>query len=152
MAVSAKAISLAAELVDDLTRRGYTCTQAVSTVSGFEGSPVITVGTPGTNNQSCVFRVCQLNPLSTDALGLAITGFSPTIIQLGLEKQGSNYLSVLAMNALGLDLMGVLLSRGTILELYMETNAAGLAEADLVSAKLVKTWYSDLKYKQMDAQ
>jgi hypothetical protein len=148
---SAKAQSLAAEIQDDLARRGYTAVASVSAVSGFEGSPLLTIGTPGAGAQAVVIRIARQESLALDSVGQSI-GFTPHIAQVAYEKVSGNAGACLLYVPLLVDVLGSLMVRGLHLEMYGEANGSTASEADMVVAKLAKDWHPDLKWKAMSGQ
>lgn len=148
---SAKAQSLAAEIKDDLTRRGHTVVASTSTVSGFEGSPLLTIGTPGAGAQAVVIRIARKESLALDSVGQSI-GFTPHIAQVAYEKVAGNAGAILLYAPLLVDVLGSIMGRGLHLEMHGQAQGGTADEADMDGTKKTKDWYPDLKWKSMSSQ
>jgi hypothetical protein len=149
--MSAKALSLAAELRDDLARR---FTLVSNVLFDTDGQPYIQVsqGTMVAGQQAAVVKIAQIAPLGTDAIGLTARNYGhPLRIQAVVETStianvplmtGANLLTLLADLAL----------RGVRMELYMSANANAVGPEDILPANLRTTFDPDLKYRTMSGQ
>lgn len=142
--MSAKALSFAAELRDDLARRFAT----VSAV-GFDanGNPTILIGAGTAGTQSAFLRVTDFAPLGTDGIGLAQRAYgNPLVVQLVLETSTIANTPLLT-GANALPLLAELGVRGARVELYMCANTNAPEVSDITSGNLKATFDPDLKNK-----
>ena len=142
--MSAKSLSFAAELRDDLARRFAT----ISAV-GFDASanPTILIGSGAAGSQSAFIRVIDFQPLGVDGIGLTQRAYgNPVVVQVVLETSTiANTPLLLGANLL--PLLGELGVRGARVELYMSANTNAVEVSDIVSGNLKATFDPDMKNK-----
>lgn len=142
--MSAKSLSFAAELRDDLARRFAT----VSSV-GFDASanPTILIGAGTAGSQSAFIRVIDFQPLGVDGIGLAQRAYgTPLVVQVVLETSTIANVSLLT-GANILPLLAELGVRGARVELYMSANTNAPEVSDIITANLRATFDPDMKNK-----
>ena len=144
--MSAKALSFAAELQNDLSRRFST----VSAVSfDTDGLPLIRVGTAGAGNQTALIKVADIAPLGTNIIGQAAANYGgPLVVQVVLETSATANLALMT-EANELALLGAVIHRGARVELYMSANGNATGPEDIVSGNLKGTFDPELKYRTM---
>jgi len=146
--MSAKALSVAAELQNDLSRRFAT----VSAVTfDTDGGALIRVGTAGAGNQTALVKVVDIAPLGSDAIGLAARNYgNPLVIQVVLETSSIANVALMT-EANKVALLGAAFHRGSRVELYMSANGNATGPEDIVSGNLKATFEPEQKYKTMSS-
>lgn len=139
--MSAKALSIAAEIRDELAKR-------FATVSAV-GADAILIGTGAAGSQSATVKVIDAAAPTgaVDGIGLQQRTYgTPVVVQVVVETSGSANVAVL--NSLNLlTLLGSLSFRGSRIELYMSANGDDPVAAEIVAGNLKATFDPNLKYK-----
>ena len=132
MSTSAKANAVAAELLNDLSHRGFSVVASVHS----DGTPLITLGTPAHSAQAAVIRVID-GPVQSALLN-AVGGNqafygNPTTIQVVLESTATSGTPLLT-GANALQLYGALCIRGSRVEIHTIANNGGASGNGTVQA------------------
>lgn len=146
--MSAKAISLASEIRDDLARR-------FSFVSGLlfdtDGLPYLQVsaGTMAAGQQAAIVKVADIANIGQNSIGQAQPSYGhPLQVQVVLET--STIADVALMTeANEAKLLVAVLLRGERLQVYMSANGNAVGPEDIVVGNLKATVDPDQKYKTM---
>jgi hypothetical protein len=124
MSANKKCLELSAELADELRKRVSDYVQITESFDS-AGMPAITIGpaTPATTNDTVYIRTTPRSwNLTNDALGLAQTVYTPSVIQLVTEEGTTDkpffYVTIVHMLAI----LGASLQKGTRLELWETAN------------------------------
>ena len=147
--MSAKALSTAAELRDDLARR-WTTVSAVQFDT--DGLPYITCtqGTLVAGQQQMLIKVADIAPLGTNAIGQAQPSYGvPIQIQVVMEASATAGVALLteANKILGL---GPVNHRGERVQIWLSANGAAPTTTTLQTGTNLKaTFDPDQKYKTM---
>ena len=146
--MSAKAQSLAAELLNALQVQGFTC----STSFDSDGLPLVRVGSnPAAGQQTALIKIAEIAVLGTDAVGLTPKVYANHVAQLVLETSSVANLS-LVTEANELLILCTLAQRGLKTELYMSANGNSTGPEDITAGNLKQTWYPDPKWKTLLSQ
>lgn len=146
--MSAKALSVASELRDDLARR-FTLVSGI--LFDTDGMPYINVsqGTMAAGQQAACVKVADIANFGTDSIGGAAKNYGhPIQIQVVLETSSVANLALMT-EANELALLGAVLFRGQRVQLYMSANTNAVDPADITTGNLKATFDADQKYKTM---
>lgn len=155
MGTTVKAIALARELKDALTKQ-VSATMPVATDSfDSDGNPVLTLSkdaTPATTEKVVVIRVAPITWASKDILGLDSQVFTPHVIEICTEANpadgaGADILTPVEL----LPVLAEICKRGTQVKWYVSDAGDVPATTQMVAAKL-KATYADLYWNVLKAQ
>lgn len=155
MATTQKALSMANDIVSELSQRQSAL--AVSLSFDTDGSPLIQVGAGTAGSAGGIIKVQPISwPNALDVLGLTAQIFHPHVIKLGLEANyagtNDNIADINTAAQLTL-LMGIVLTRGTRVEVYQSTNGTAPSATTLAdSTKLVASWEPNAQYPMVSSQ
>jgi len=146
MASTQKAFGIARRIFDDLRLR-QRALAAVETL-GTSGDPLLRFGAGTIGSASCVIRVVQLAaPTAKDVFNNASQVQVPHRIQIATEANHAgitdNVPDVLTRQQL-IDILGVCLAQGSIVEWYEENNGTAATEATITGSKLKATFNADV--------
>lgn len=155
MASTTKALATARELIDLWQKEVATTLPVIVQSLDTDGNPVITLSadtTPTTGEKVIVVRVKPISWTATDIIGHAAQMFTPHVIQVCTEANlagggGADYLTPVEL----LPVFAEVVRRGMIVEWYVSDNGTVPSTAQMVAAKLSKTW-ADLYWNAMKAQ
>jgi len=151
MAAPYKAQALANDLAEVFGRFFTTVTVTPDTTTGFEGCPLVKIGSQAAGSQSACIRINGIALLGTDSLGATSQSFGPCVAQLVLETSsvanvplltGANFVSV----------MGVLAHSNIRTELYLCANGNTVGPEDITTGNLKTTFDANQKWKAQVSQ
>lgn len=152
MASTAKALLTARQLADLLKQRGYTVTQAFSTVdTDGNPAPTIQVGAGGAGTVSCFIKVKPVAAWGKDVLGLTQNVFTPHVLQVvqeGISGAGAYPLTFAKFG----EIWALLVGQGMRSELYTVANGTAAAEAGIAAGNLSLAYQPHLNYPLMSDQ
>ncbi len=147
-----KAHAIAADIASELTLRlpALVITEAVDS----DLLPLVKVGDGSAGSASAVIKVIPQDwPLAKDILGLTATIFTPHKIQVVLEANpaggaGADHLTW----AQRLPILGVVLGKGTCVEIYEGAAGATIEAGDITSGNLKATFDGSLVHGMLSNQ
>ncbi len=149
MTTTYKAIALAAEIKDELAKRS-----SLLITEGFDSAqnPTILLGAAAAKAAGCFIRVkadWSDNTATVDGLGLTQRVFTPHIVQIAFEANaeagGADENDVNTWAVL-LAVLGTVLSRGTKVEVWLETAATKPTITTFDTASKKKAEFRDLYF------
>jgi hypothetical protein len=155
MATTKKALAMAEELVSELKQRQSALAVALSYDT--DGNPLVKVGSGVAGTKGGLIKIMPISwPLAKDVLGLSAEMFHPHVVRLNVE---ANYAgttdNVADINTWveQLLLVGVVISKGARVEVYLSTNGTAPNATDINDAtKMVAAWENNQQYPMLSSQ
>lgn len=149
-----KAHVIAADIAAELKLRlaSLTITESVDT----DQSPLVKVGTGASGAKGCLIKVVPQDwPLAKDILGLTANVFAPHKIQLVFEANFAGTTDNVADNNSWVEklaILGVVVLKGTRVEIYESPYGATVGAEDIVAGNLKATFDGSLQYGMLSNQ
>lgn len=156
MATTKKALAMADELVSEIKQRKLVLGLDASVTFDTDQNPLVKIGTGAAGAKGALVKIMPIDvPHAKDILGLQSAVYTPHVIKVAFEA--------ITVNGGGADvdpntwvekltILGMLVKRGTRVELY-ESAAADSPDADdMVEAKLKATFEPSTQYPMISNQ
>lgn len=150
MATTAKALAWREEIAAELRLRLSAIAQTKAFAS--DQAPTLLLGTGLTTTDSVFIKIAPVTSLQVDVLGLAQTVFTPHVIQMVIEANyegATDTVLDVGTWATRLAVIGVLVSKGVKVELYVMANGSTLSASGITSGNLKATFENHVQYPGM---
>jgi len=158
MASSYKAVALANELFNELTKRLSALAATSSQSFDTNGNPTIIIAStasPATTQKNAFIRILPLaRPLALTSIGTTPDLFVPTVTQFATEAPaaGAGHTSDFFTPADLINLYGPILRRGTRVEMYQSANGTVPVVGTLIAANLQIGYEANIYWGLLSSQ